>query len=171
MTARRRFILIVLAVLVLLPLLGFLLQRAVTPGVAHAGSYRACGTWSATLKQTGHVLGIDTGKTLFGAQMYEYACANRRYIVTYQIEPTVNGGVTGFGSVFGWSYAGVQGGSGPKLDKETHTGLTTKRVVKFERCLPLPTGCLPNGSASYRLKLTIFANGGHPYAWANWKRV
>lgn len=240
-----RVVLIVLVILLLLPVLAFLVQRIVTPGVAQAqvtgsmqpasttccitgylapypnpydyninltwtgtswdytyvprdsgpldypdpddwalkpdklallatsASYGHCYRGSSSAKITGSVFGLKVG-TLFTATMTEDYCINGKgQITTYSSGPAVRGEVAGLGEGLNWDYRGVIGGSGPKLGctNGVCTGLTTKRVVRFHQCTPIPTGCILGRDYDIRLILREFGGGGRPYVWSGWVHV
>lgn len=158
-----RVVLVVLAVLIAIWVLAFFAQRLISPGAAHADpvAHKSGMCTNATTERnvTGKVFGLDTHKTLFWGRMTELFCA-KIATGTYTTigQPQIYTGIGTLGKIDGWGYDDVVGGGGPKFVSADHHTVRTKRILRFGRCLPAPTGCIPNGS--YDMKLKIQAQSG-----------
>jgi hypothetical protein len=158
-------VLIVIVVLVAILLIAILAQRVVSPGtatadpVAHKSGF--CTTGITERKVTGKVFGIETHKTLFWGKMTEQVCTKMETGAYTSIGPVnLYTGTGTLGDIDGWQYDGVAGGGGPKFVSTDHHTLRTKRILRFIRCVPIPTGCLPNGTYDVKLKLQFQSGNG-----------
>ena len=141
--------------------------HAVAPpkGVAYKSAYDRCWTWS-TWRSEGNFFGWQ-----IKGNMWQTACAHvygpRTGKFYYWNATGYQGYVSSYGQALNWHYDGLYWYSGPNIIAPSGCFgcLSTKRVLQWSTCLPIPTGCIPNGTRRIGLWIKAAPDGTAQMGW------